>query len=401
MPGSGVRSLRARWLFPVSRPPIAGGIVTIAEGRIVAVGPRVGDGRVEDLGDVALLPGLVNAHTHLEFSLLERPLGEPGMSLSGWIARLVESFRVPPLDSLHAVQRGLDESLRLGTTTLAEIAQPGWPVEAFHARRPRALVFQELIAPTPARVEEKVELARRHVATGLPDRGLSPHAPYSVQPALLQAAVKLSAEHGVPLAMHLAESREELELLGSSTGPFRELLESWGQWDAGLVQPGSRPLDYLRAMAGSHRALVVHGNYLDAEEIAVLAENRERMSVVFCPRTHAFFGHEPYPLGQLLAAGARVALGTDSRASSPDLSVLAEMRLAAGFPSVSPQDVLRMATLDAAEALGVSSHAGRIEPGRPADLTAIGLPERSARDPHELLLESELPAVRAYLAGRP
>ncbi len=130
----------------------------------------------------------------------------------------------------------------------------------------------------------------------------------------------------VPVAMHLAESREELDLLRDGTGPFQDLLDERSMWDPQAIPLGSRPLDYLRMLADAPRALVIHGNYLDDEELAFLGANRERMSLVYCPRTHAYFFHPPYPLGRALAAGVHVALGTDSRASNPDLSLLEEMR---------------------------------------------------------------------------
>ena len=137
--------------------------------------------------------------------------------------------------------------------------------------------------------------------------------------------------------MHLAESPEELELLRHGGGPLRAFLEELGAWDATAIPPGTRPLDYLRLLASAHRALVVHGNYLDDEEIAFLGANAGRMSVVYCPRTHDWFAHRDYPLEKMLAAGATVALGTDGRGSSPDLSLLGEMRFAARrHPGVPP-----------------------------------------------------------------
>ena len=151
--------------------------------------------------------------------------------------------------------------------------------------------------------------------------------------------MEFSIEHEMPLAMHLAESREEIEFLRDGRGPFRELLESRGGWDPTARPRGARPLDELRVLSRAHRALVVHGNYLDDEEIDFLGRQRRQMAVVYCPRTHAWFGHARYPLEKLLAAGAIVALGTDSRASSPDLSLLAEMRhVAREFPASEPRD---------------------------------------------------------------
>ena len=173
----------------------------------------------------------------------------------------------------------------------------------------------------------------------------------------------------MPLAMHLAESREEIEFLRDGRGPFRELLESRGVWDPTARPRGARPLDELRMLSRAHRALVVHGNYLDDEEIDFLGRQRRQMAVVYCPRTHAWFGHARYPLEKLLAAGAIVALGTDSRASSPDLSLLAEMRhVAREFPAMSRATILELGTLGGARALGLDArdrHPGARQAGQP------------------------------------
>jgi cytosine/adenosine deaminase-related metal-dependent hydrolase len=202
--------------------------------------------------------------------------------------------------------------------------------------------------------------------------GISPHAPYTVSPDLLRQLIDLAKIRKLPVAMHLAESADELEFLAAGTGPFVELLEERSMWDAAAVPRGSRPIDYLRLLADAPRALVIHGNYLSAEEHQFLAGHAERMSLVYCPRTHTYFDHEPRPLVDLLSAGVRVALGTDSRASNPDLDFLAEMRHVARLhPSIDPHDVLRMGTLAGAEALGCASDVGSLTPGKLANLVVV------------------------------
>jgi len=407
---------------------------------------------VDDLGNVAILPGLVNAHTHLEFSDLPEPIGTPGMPFVDWIRLVIDHFRQGQQTSPQTIRRGLQESFRAGTTTLGEIAQPGWSSEPFEDAGLDTTVFLELIAPTADRIPPLLELAPRHVrsrssagpcaegdspifasrkwgqspsrsltqegdspifaarksgqspsgSTSTWHPGLGPHAPYSVLPELFNAAVSLSAASRVPMAFHLAESREELELLRSGGGPFRQRFEELGTCDPALFIPGRRPLDYLRQLAEAHRALVIHGNYLDDEEIAFLAERAERMAVVYCPRTHAFFQHDLYPLEQMLAAGAVVALGTDSRASSPDLSVLAEMRtVAKRHPDVAGDVVLQLGTLNAARALGRAAEIGSLEPGKHANLAVVALPPHDAADPHQLLLDGNEPVVATWYRGSP
>ncbi len=193
--------------------------------------------------------------------------------------------------------------------------------------------------------------------------GVSPHAPYTVHPEFLTLCVRKAWEKKIPLAHHLAESREELMLLRAGCGPFVKLLQDFDAWDPDAIPFGSRPLDYLMSLANSHRALVIHGNYLDDDEIGFLAAHAEKMSIVYCPRTHAYFQHDPYPLAKMIAAGVNVAIGTDSRASNPDLSVLADMRFAAKqHPLVPLATLLRMITSNAAKALGAtmkSAHSRR------------------------------------------
>jgi aminodeoxyfutalosine deaminase len=420
--------LRARYVFPVAGDPIPDGAVSIEGERIVACGAGVSPAvcfagetpapqEIRDLGNVAILPGLVNAHVHLDFSDLPAPLGYCGIPFVDWIRRVMAFRQEPAQFDRQAVALGLDESLRYGVTALADIVQPGQP---FAVSPIEVTSLLELIAPTANRVVGAVELAKAFLRSGsrsicgagvlpamhcagetpAPQNGLSPHAPYSVHPDLLTAVVELSSRHEIPLAMHLAESPEELELLARGEGPLRAFLQELGAWDAAAIPRGARPLHYLRLLAGAHRALVVHGNFLDDEEIAFLGGAADRMSVVYCPRTHDWFAHRDYPLEKLLAAGATVALGTDGRGSSPDLSLLGEMRCAARkHPGVSLAAILRMATIHGARALGRETEIGSLALGKRADLAIVALPDRSAADPHELLFDPAASVVACYCRG--
>ncbi|MEE9602188.1 MAG: amidohydrolase family protein [Thermoguttaceae bacterium] len=401
-------TLKARYVFPVASEPIPDGSVTIEAGRIMAVGKTTG--KTEDLGNVAILPGLINAHTHLDLSDLDQPLGRPGLRMVDWIRLVIEHRRNNPLAPRLAVRRGLEESIRFGTTTLGDMVQPDWPYEEVQRAAMGVAAFLELIAPLSERVAAAEQLAVEHIrppagkqpaAPGTPFPGLSPHAPYSVHPRLLERLVSLSSTARVPLAMHLAESPEELELLRTGGGPFRELLDELNAWQADSFHPGGRPLDYLRMLLDAHRVLIIHGNYLDDEEIALLGANADCMSVIYCPRTHQRFAHASYALEKMLTAGVQVALGTDSRASTPDLSVLAELRLAAReHPSVAGEVILQLATLRAAAALGLAGRIGTLEPGKQADLTIVSLPDHTTTDPHELLFESDSPVTGRWWCGK-
>ncbi len=401
MPPPPPLSLKARYVFPMLGPPIAGGVVTVVGSRIVAVGRRAPAGPVRDLGDVALVPGLVNAHTHLELSDVPKPLGQPGMPFARWLEEVLR-FRSArgPQAPWAAVQQGLAECRRYGTAAVGDIVQAGWTPAMVENAGVHVTAFLELIAPTEARAEalgQKPLEHLRHRQSGDWRAGLCPHAPYTVIGPLRRQAIAWAAEHQAPVAFHLAESQEEIELLRYGRGPLCELLEARGI-PSGPLGGGLRPLDFLRELAQAPRTLVIHGNHLDDEELAFLAQRRAAMAVVYCPRTHAWFQREPYPLERMLSMGVRVVLGTDSRASAPDLDMLAEVRhVAAHHPHISPQTALELATVESARALGLEEAFGGLAPGKRAALAAIALPQRRAADPYALVLEGtpgavELPA---------
>jgi cytosine/adenosine deaminase-related metal-dependent hydrolase len=368
-------SLRARLVVPVDRPPLAGGVVTIDRERIVAVTEASqASGPVRDLGDVALLPSFVNAHTHLEFSHLKAPLGRAGMPLIEWLPLAIAERQNRNHQAAESIALGVQESLLAGTCAVGEIATAD--AAAYKSAEEVAIAqFLEVIGFSRARaasafasVAERLAAARK-VSSAV---GLSPHAPYTVSPALLRQLVDLACEERLGVAMHLAESREELELLADGAGPFRELLEARSMWDPAAIPAGSRPLDYLRLLAEAPRALVIHGNYLDRDEHEFLAAHADRLTLVYCPRTQAYFAHPPYPLAKVAALGVRVALGTDSRASNPDLNLLAEVRhVARHHADVAPDALLAMATLNAARAIGCEQEYGSITAGKFANLVAL------------------------------
>jgi cytosine/adenosine deaminase-related metal-dependent hydrolase len=400
-------SLRAHFVFPVDAPPIEHGVVTFEDDRIVAVGlePPDNHGEIQDLGSVALLPGLVNAHTHLEFSDLLRPLGKPGMPMVEWIRLVIAQRSRRTHDAVNAIAAGLHKGLQHGVTTIGEIATANTTVAYNEAD---ATVFLEVIGFSRARAGSAAAAVaaqlEEHDRRGGPRAGLSPHAPCTVSPELLHQLIGLACERNLPVAMHVAESEEEIELLQSGGGAFKHLLEERSMWDAAAIPRGSRPLDYLQQLANAPRALVIHGNYLDDEERAFLASHRNRMSLVYCPRTHAYFAHRPCPLAELLTAGVHVALGTDSCASNPDLDLLNEMRhVAKTHASIDPQEIVRLGTLAGAVALGRDNDVGSLTPGKLANLIALPVSDdsaNSARDVLEELFANELSPSAVWFRGR-
>jgi cytosine/adenosine deaminase-related metal-dependent hydrolase len=385
--------LRARYVFPVDQPPIENGLVTIDGERIRNVARFNGEADSIDLGDVAIIPGLINAHTHLEFSDLAKPLGEPGMSLPWWIREVIEQRARGSEEDSRAC--GVKESVQWGVTTIGNIeTQSSTPGSSTI----NVAAYYELRAMRQADIEASAQQARLAYSSDF--AGLSPHAPYTVHQRLLKIAIELTHQHGGQLVMHLAESREELQLLQTSQGLFRDLLEERGWWEAGAIRLGARPLDYIEALSKASRSIVIHGNYLDDEEIRCLAAYRDRLSLVYCPRTHAYFRHEPYPLAQMLDVGVRVALGTDSRASNPDLDLRQEMRYVIDHHEIAPSEALKMGTVEGARALGQLNRRGTVTNEKIADLAILKMPDRSAADAHELLFDDDARVVATICRGR-
>lgn len=388
-------TLTARWVFPVAAPPLQGGVVTVRGEHLVSVAPA-GSARADlDLGNVAVLPGLVNAHTHLDLSGMagQAPPGAAAC-LPDWLRQVIAHRRQRTAEQVHAdVRSGLAACIRAGTTLLGDISGDGGSREAIAVSGIRGVVFRELIGLS----EERAAAAREtfiawqtsHPSLETCRVGISPHAPYSVQRALYLWA----ARAGVPLTTHLAESRDELELLTERRGAFVPFLHSVGARALeGLAASAAEVIDFCRPA----RTLLAHGTYLDPA--MPLPAN---VTVVYCPRTHAAFGHAPHPYRAFLARGVRVALGTDSLASNPDLDLLAEARfLRRRDADVAPAVLLRLATLAGAEALGWAEQTGSLEPGKSADLAVVALTGQDRDDPHDLVLAGDGPVTGLLCRGQ-
>jgi aminodeoxyfutalosine deaminase len=392
-------TLTARWILPIEVPPLERGVVTIRDGWILAVEPGGGQKSDYDLGEAIILPGLVNAHTHLDLGRLGDNMLRTG-NFTDWLRAVIQQRRSLRSDQvLRNIRAGLRQSLAYGTTLLADISSQGasWAVLAKNARC-RAVVFYELLGLPRARAHQAWAAAcawlRDHPGQETSRPGLSPHAPYSVRASLFRAAARLSERQGVALAIHIAETPDELELLEHHRGPFVPFLSELGVWDAGGLTKG---VDELLQFGGATaRILLVHGNYLDRSQTFPRSA-----TLVYCPRTQATFGHAPHPFPDLLAKGVRVALGTDSLASNPDLNVLAEARCVRRlYPDVPGATILRMATLSGAEALGWQEETGSLMPSKSADLVVLQLPAKHDPNPHELILSSDATVQAVLFRGK-
>ncbi|MCS6977237.1 MAG: amidohydrolase family protein [Gemmatales bacterium] len=399
-------SVRARWIVPLDRPPIHDGILTMDGGRIaevaapkdVVLNPSTDP---VDLGDCVVLPGLVNAHTHLDLGgLRQLPKQMPAScSFAEWLRQVVAYRRSASSDGVRkAIREGIEESLRSGVTLVGDISADGASLFELENSPLRAVVFHEVIGLTRDRARQtwrqaREWLARNHGKTRC-RQGLSPHAPYSVRRGLFCLSASLCRRFGLPWATHFAETLEERQLLESRDGPLRQFLEELGAWDESGLCHGLE--DVLRFTESSGHGICIHGNYLDD-----LVPRR----LVWCPRTHAFFGHPSHPFLDLMQQGCMVALGTDSLASNPDLGILAEARsVFSRHPKLSPEEVLRMATINGAEVLGLATESGSLTPGKWADWIAVPIPsqERSAADPDPVrwLMESDAKPSDVCLGGQ-
>ena len=387
-PGS--HSYTARWVFPVSGTPLPNGVVSVRGDVIESVTPR-GERRAdEDFGNAAVIPGLVNAHTHLDLSGARglTPPTDPD-HFTDWLRGVIAYRRGRTPEQVQAdIRAGLADCLRTGTTLLGDIASEGASWDAVAAAPVRAVVFRELIGLSEERAAAAAEEGGRWYAgrreTSQTRAAVSPHAPYSARRRLIAEAGQIVRERKRATAIHLAESRHEIDLLRARRGPFVPFLKGLGVWDKTAFcdsLSGVMSADYRQPK------LFVHGNYL-----APSARVPRNSTLVYCPRTHAAFGHTPHPFRDFLNRGVRVCLATDSLASNPDLDVLTEAQFVrAKYPDFPGNTLLRMVTLSGAEALGWADETGSLEAGKSADFVAVPLPDREAADPHDLLLGGDAP----------
>jgi cytosine/adenosine deaminase-related metal-dependent hydrolase len=398
--------LTAAWVAPMDRPPVRDGGVLVAGGRVVAVGPASDlrhDGRHDarqDFGDAVILPGLVNPHTHLELSRVKRP-EEPGRFID-WLTSVLGAG----LDAAAAgaaVLDGAAESLRFGVTTVGDISRHTAAARAALRHSPlRAVSFGEVVGMAKRKPVLPGLLAAavdETVRDPIVQPGVSPHAPYSIDADGYRQCLAAARVRSLPLTTHLAESPDESTFLSDHAGPLRELWERLGAWDEALVDRfAGGPVRYAASLGllDHEWVALAHVNYCDDDELALLA--RGRASVVYCPRTHAYFGHPPHRWRQMLAAGVNVAVGTDSRASSPDLNPVDDLRLLhRTAPEVPALTLWELVTTRAARALGLEHEAGSINPGKPADLVVF---PASGDDALAAVLESSAP-LAAVIPAQP
>jgi 5-methylthioadenosine/S-adenosylhomocysteine deaminase len=381
-----VTELSADWVLPVDGPPIAGGRVRFNDGVIVEVGPGRAD---THYADAVIVPGFVNAHSHLEYSLYAG-FGD-GQAFGAWLATHVQRKQLIDQGEMAALaRRGVLDSLASGITTTADYSFSGAAAVAAGELGLRAIVYLEVFALDPAEAERQYEEKRARVEeTPLVRIGISPHAPYTCSLDVYRWCLSL----GIPVGTHLAESANENEWLEHGTGPLEAIAPL-------LVPPtGRRAVGTLEPVLGPD-LLCAHCVEVDAAEIRLLAARA--VPVAHCPRSNALLGCGIAPLAELRAAGVAVGLGTDSPASTPSFDVFEEMRASiyAGRArerrpgALLAEDALRLATTDAARALRIDGEVGTLTPGKRADLAVVSL----AGSPYHPV---EDPAAAVVFGGSP
>lgn len=404
------RRLSARWLLPIAGPAVEHGALLIgADGRILAVGPdaavpRPPEAATEDFGDALLLPGLINAHTHLELTGLD--LGPPEADFAAWIRR-VRSAKAAraAADVLDAARRGLAACWAAGVTTVADTGDSGAVIQALAECNGSGIAYHEVFGPHPDQREASLAGLQQAVArlgrfTGGRVRiGVSPHAPYTVSGPLYAATAAWAREEGLPIAVHLAESPAESALLARGTGDFAD---AWRGRGIPMPAPlGRTPVEWLGAHGVlSDRTLCIHVVQADPGDIERLA--RANAAIAHCPLSNRAHGHGDAPLARLLAAGLRVGLGTDSVLSVGTLDLLADARAARALAGLDAATSLSLCTRDAARALGVGSETGSLVAGYWGDCVVIRAPAgmAGASAEEQVLASGPREVLATFVGGR-
>jgi cytosine/adenosine deaminase-related metal-dependent hydrolase len=401
--------LHAKWLAPMVGPLIPDGAVVAQAGRIVAIG------HVEEIGrkypdaiehsyaNAAILPGLINAHVHLELSDLSRP-AQPE-TLADWLGDVVKQSP-PPGEAgeqrvAQAIETGVQQCLRFGVTSIGDIGQRCALTRNLLRDGPlRVVSYGEVLAMAARRAMLEPRLA---VAADQSERsekltiGISPHAPYSVEIPGYRRCLEEARKHALPIATHLAESAGEAEFLSNHTGPLRDLWQRIGGWDDAVPKFSGGPIRMAQSLGylDYSKTLLAHVNHCDDDELTILAAGKA--SVVYCPRTHAYFGHPPHRWREMLQLGINVAIGTDSCASSPDLNLVDDLRLLHQLaPDMPPRQLWQLATTRASRAIAADPPAGQLTIGAVADFTIF---RAASDDPLREILETDTLPISTWIAG--
>jgi len=404
-----MRILKARWIAPIDRPIIVNGAVVIAGGRIAALGESDairavhGNLETEDFGCAIILPGLVNAHTHLELSNCACDSPAPA-SFTDWILTVRSRMKLDESDPAGAIipatRNGVAQCIRFGVTSVGDISHFCEITRPILRDSPlRAVSFGEVLglAKLRHRFESRLDAASdQSLQSARLTIGLSPHAPYTVDLEGYKACLALAEKRHFPLATHLAETSDEADFLRDHSGRFRTLWEKLGLWDDPVEPPWDSPLKFADAIGLlKYPTLLAHVNYCDDSDLSLLSAGNS--SVVYCPRTHRYFGHPPHRFAEMTSRRVNVAVGTDSCASSPDLNLLDDLRvIRETTPDFQASSLWEMATIRGAKALSLDTQIGTLTPGKRADLIVF---ENPGNDPLRDILDEGLVPAQTWIEG--
>ncbi len=402
--------LIAEFVAPMTSPIVREAGVVFDRSRILAVASARAlrqqhpDATLIDAGSAIILPGLVNPHVHLELSWSHR-FSASCVSFVDWLEGIIRGMPQDPEARAakveQAVSLGVGQCLRFGVTAVGDISRQSHLTRSLLRRTPlRVVSYGEIQAMAQRRGLLEARLAAAIDTTHASDRlqiGVSPHAPYSVEEAGYRRCLQIAIDRHFPLATHLAESADEAAFLATHTGPFRGLWDWLGVWDSSVPTFPAGPIRFAKSVGLlDHPTLLAHVNYCDDEEMGALVGSPA--SVIYCPRTHAFFNHPPHRFRRLLERGINVAVGTDSCASSPDLNLVDELRLVHRIaPEMAPQDIWEMATCRAARAV-LARNLGVIETGCAPDFVLFDV---TTADPlREILERPDLLPTSVWIEGQ-
>ena len=369
--------IRARTIVTMDGAPIENGAVAVSQDLIIDVGKfndvkRRNTSPTVDLGEQLLLPGLINAHCHLDYTCLRGKI-PPQKSFTDWIRAInAQKAERSPNDYVASINQGFVEAKKFGTTAIANLT--AFPELISQIQPPiRTWWFAELIdIRAPERANELVDTAIEALKQ-TPSWGLAPHALFTASRNLYRRCEEIARRENILLTTHLAESRQEIEMFRHASGPLYEFLKSIGR---PMDDCGKETALGLFVAALGERSLprwiVAHLNELAASDVELLEKSNSRFHVVHCARSHHYFGHSPFAFDRLRSLGFNICLGTDSLASNENLSLFAEMRaFQKQFPSVSLKEILQMVTVNPARALRQAGVLGQIIEGAQADLLAV------------------------------
>jgi 5-methylthioadenosine/S-adenosylhomocysteine deaminase len=408
--GTDLLRIAARAVYPVSGPVVVDGAVLVGDdGRIAQVGPdrdvpRPGGAETIDSNGL-VMPGLVNLHTHLELTALGGSIEDD--DFSAWIRHLrdakdtmsVEAFRL-------SAEQGVRDAWTWGTTTVADTGDSGAVVDALTSLGGRGVYYQEVFGPHPDQADEALAgLERTYEA--LVQRagaavvvGVSPHAPYTVSRPLYRLVAERAAGENIPVAVHIAESQAEADLVERGTGPFAA---AWKQRGIPPIQRARSPIALLEETGVLHPGLLaIHAVRADTPDLELLRDRG--CSVALCPVSNVRHGHGAPALRALRGAGLALGIGTDSVASVGSLDLFREMRAARDLGGMTAEEVIELGTIGGARALGMDSQVGSLEEGKWADLCVLSCPPEPGPDRGSLarrILDTGAgDVVQTYVGGR-